>query len=363
MGKATVCFSFRAVPENIAQEILELDIHRWLKSLNLNAGNVRAIDSDDFRKLGIVRVTLASPIIADTMCEQWKEEDLKFNFNNERYPVTCDRVGKRPVVVTLRRVPGEATEQDIAAVLAGYGEVLNIRRKKYEGIGLIEVFTGRATALMNITKDIPPSIMWKNEKIFVRYETQPKLCFICHEASHEAEHCPKKRKTRTGSVVWNQENSRSLTDHPDFPPLPPNPTNHQKQQNLRGITPVVSKTPDFRTPEIQKLTPSQAVDMVLQAVGNLTNEQTTNQTEATPESTENRIAEPKGEVTKEKPKREIQRPIAKRKGTEKTECGASVLPAPEKKKETPKRQLSNSSLIEESERPEKKKGANIPTRK
>lgn len=80
-------------------------------------------------------------------------------------------------------------------------------------------------------------------------------------------------------MVWNQENSRSLTDHPDFPPLPPNPTNHQKQQNLRGITPVVSKTPDFRTPEIQKLTPSQAVDMVLQAVGNLTNEQTTNQTE------------------------------------------------------------------------------------
>ena len=164
-------------------------------------------------------------------------------------------------------------------------------------------------------------------------------------------------------MVWNQENSRSLTDHPDFPPLPPNPTNHQKQQNLRGITPVVSKTPDFRTPEIQKLTPSQAVDMVLQAVGNLTNEQTTNQTEKNPESTENRIAEPKGEVTKEKPKREIQRPIAKRKGTEKTECGASVLPAPEKKKETPKRQLSNSSLIEESERPEKKKGANIPTRK
>ncbi|KAK2718287.1 hypothetical protein QYM36_005554, partial [Artemia franciscana] len=103
-----------------------------LKSIGLNNGNTRANDSDALRRYGLVRVTLASPIIADELYRRWKDSDIKFSFNSEMFPITFDRIGKRPIVVSLRKAPGEAKYPELAGLLSNFGEVLNVRRKKYE---------------------------------------------------------------------------------------------------------------------------------------------------------------------------------------------------------------------------------------
>ncbi|KAK2725965.1 hypothetical protein QYM36_000442 [Artemia franciscana] len=60
-----------------------------------------------------------------------------------------DRTGRHPTVVQLRKIPGEATSEHINKELQAHGAVLNIRRKVHSGDGVIQVYTGRATALIS----------------------------------------------------------------------------------------------------------------------------------------------------------------------------------------------------------------------
>ena len=252
MSRSTVVFDFRMMEESVLNEVREIDIHRFFKELGLNAGVVRAIDSDDLKRFGQVRVTMKSVTLADDLVSKCKTNEPKMRFQNSVYPVNVDRSGRRPVVVQLRKIPGEATSEDIKKELQVYGTVLNIRRKVYSGDEFIQVYTGRATALMYIETPIPPSIniFGGDEKINVFYPEQPKACYICHDETHEAKDCPRNRRNMRKNSV-----------------LSPNPIGRHFN-NPWGTPRTVVSQPSGSSSAlegIRKLTPSMAVDLILKS--------------------------------------------------------------------------------------------------
>ncbi|KAK2716286.1 hypothetical protein QYM36_010761 [Artemia franciscana] len=290
------------MPGDLAQKVTEPDIHQWLKSVGLNNGKMRAIDSDDLRRYGVVRVTLACPVIADELCVRWKDSDIKLSFNGEMFPITFGRMGKRPIVVSLRKVPGEAMDPELAGLLSNFGEVLNVRRKKYEGDEFIE-------------------------------------CFICHESSHEAISCPKRKKPRTNSIVWSPHtaNSTPQVEHTvssffgdpgiTFPPLPP------QISSVPGIAAIAtSRNQPNKT--IKDLGSSEAVDLVIEA---LEKESTRKDKPQKPKKkeTEEQSGSQKNPSQEGRPKRGVPKPVLKSSQYEVSELGAPLSSAKEKVNPTP----------------------------
>ena len=99
MSRNKVVFDFRSMDDGAMSEVREVDIHRFLKQLNLNRGNVRAKDSDDFKRFGQVRVTMNPAVLADDLVAHCKTQEPKMGFRNRFYPVYVERIGRRPIVM------------------------------------------------------------------------------------------------------------------------------------------------------------------------------------------------------------------------------------------------------------------------
>ena len=75
MSRSTAVFDFKMMEESVLNEVREIDIHRFFKELGLNAGVVRAKDSDDLKRFGQVRVTMKSVTLADDLVSKFKKNE------------------------------------------------------------------------------------------------------------------------------------------------------------------------------------------------------------------------------------------------------------------------------------------------
>jgi hypothetical protein len=137
---------------------------------------------------------------------------LKINFDQVVYPMFVGKYGKRSVVVCLQKIPDESSVDEVRAALRRYGQVLNMRRKMFEGDDFVEVATGRASALMYIESHIPPAIMINQEEKIV-YPTMANPSFVSYATTTTMMLQTTREKTRTRERV-QQEKATILGERP-----------------------------------------------------------------------------------------------------------------------------------------------------
>ena len=94
---------------------------------------------------------------------------------------------KNTTTVILDRVPYGLPEAGIRTALARYGEVKAVRPVLHKGYGL-----SKFKLEMVLKQDITSRISIQGNAINVFYRNQPRSCFVCSGAGHEAKHCPRR---------------------------------------------------------------------------------------------------------------------------------------------------------------------------
>ena len=129
---------------------------------------------------------------------------------------------KNTTTVVMERVPYGLPEGALTQVLSKYGEVKSIKPVTHKGYGL-----SRFKAEIVIKTDIPSRIHVQSNPVNIFYKSQPRSCFICQGAGHEAKLCPRKLASKRAGPVGGhaqQPNKRlhqSGTEETGDPPPPP----------------------------------------------------------------------------------------------------------------------------------------------
>ena len=89
--------------------------------------------------------------------------------------------------VIVERVPYGLPEEALSGVLSRYGEVKSIRSVTHKGYRL-----SKFKIEMARKQDIPSRINVQGNPINVFYKSQPRSCFFCQGAGHEAKTCPRR---------------------------------------------------------------------------------------------------------------------------------------------------------------------------
>ena len=103
---------------------------------------------------------------------------------------------KNTTTVVMKRVPYGLPEEALLHVLSKYGEVKSIKPVTHKGYGL-----SRFKAEVVIKTDIPSRCHVQNNPVNVFYKAQPRSCFICQGAGHEAKLCPRKLASKWAGPV------------------------------------------------------------------------------------------------------------------------------------------------------------------
>ena len=129
---------------------------------------------------------------------------------------------KNTTTVVMERVPYGLPEEALIHVLSKYGEVKSIKPVTHKGYGL-----SRFKAEIVIKTDIPSRLHVQSNPVNVFYKAQPRSCFICQGAGHEAKLCSRKLASKQAGPVdghAQQPNKRlhqSRAEETGDPPLPP----------------------------------------------------------------------------------------------------------------------------------------------
>ena len=94
---------------------------------------------------------------------------------------------KNTSTIILDRVPYGLPEASIHNALARYGELKSLRPVTNKGYGL-----SKFKLEMVLKQDIASRIMIQGNAINVFYKNQPRSCFVCAGAGHEAKNCPRR---------------------------------------------------------------------------------------------------------------------------------------------------------------------------
>ena len=94
---------------------------------------------------------------------------------------------KNTSTVIVERVPYGLPEEALSGVLSRYGEVKSIRPVTHKGYRL-----SKFKIEMVRNQDIPSRISVQGNPINVFYKSQPRSCFVCQGAGHEAKTCPRR---------------------------------------------------------------------------------------------------------------------------------------------------------------------------
>lgn len=102
--------------------------------------------------------------------------------------------------VRVCELPPELPDSDISLVLGRYGEVKRIVREKFPaGLGL-DVFNGVRGVYMDVRKELPPALFFRNWRGNVFYAGNKEKCFACGQNGHQKHACPKKGRKHQGDA-------------------------------------------------------------------------------------------------------------------------------------------------------------------
>ena len=103
---------------------------------------------------------------------------------------------KNTTTVIVERVPYGLPEEALSGVLSRYGEVKSIQPVTHKGYRL-----SKFKIEMVQKQDIPSRISVQGNPINVFYKSQPRSCFVCQGAGHEAKTCPRRTANKRAAPV------------------------------------------------------------------------------------------------------------------------------------------------------------------
>ena len=90
-------------------------------------------------------------------------------------------------IVVLDRVPYGLPKEAITAVLGKFGNIASMKQITHKGYGM-----SKWRLEIELRQDVPSRVNVQGNPINVFYKNQPRSCFVCREAGHEAKNCPRK---------------------------------------------------------------------------------------------------------------------------------------------------------------------------
>lgn len=113
-------------------------------------------------------------------------EFIAHGYSFRGYQLKIDPV-KSTTVVVLDRVPYGLPQEAITTAVAKYGTVSAFKAITHKGYGM-----SKFRLEIDLKQDIPSRISIQGNPINIFYKNQPRSCFVCREAGHEARNCPRK---------------------------------------------------------------------------------------------------------------------------------------------------------------------------
>lgn len=121
-------------------------------------------------------------------------EQLTFRYDNGKAVEVRMSVADGNVqYVRIFDLPPEVPDADISSVLGRYGEVKRVVREKYPAELGLDMFTGVRGVYVDVEKDIPSALNFRDRKGNIFYAGNRNKCFLCKAEGHQVNSCPKRK--------------------------------------------------------------------------------------------------------------------------------------------------------------------------
>ena len=182
----------------------EIEIHRWLRSLDVKDGDLCVIDYHFHSKHVVVKFNEE-----EKMHEFFENfgPSLIFDKDEVPYEIPVMIAGSKHRNVKIKFIPTEIEIEEIKNTLTKYGAVESIKWEEPVKFNedIYEVKRERLNVAMSINKHIPSFITIKGIRLNVTYQGQPRTCSKCDDPNHEARDCNAK-PTYSSSVRKHMRN-------------------------------------------------------------------------------------------------------------------------------------------------------------
>lgn len=180
----TLFFNFKE--SNICPS--ELEIHRWLRSLDIQDGDLKVIDFHFHTKHVVIKFNEQENL--ENFIEK-HGHSVRFDYNGVDHLIPISIAGSRRKAVKVKFIPDEMDLNDITSFLSKYGQIKKTTWEEPTQFSkdLFKVKRERITVDMVVTRNIPSFITVKGIKLNVNYQGQLKTCSKCGSTTHEANIC------------------------------------------------------------------------------------------------------------------------------------------------------------------------------
>ena len=128
------------------------------------------------------------------------EERLPFHYNNGKTVMVHMSIAGNTRYVRIFDLPPEIPDSDLRSVMTRFGIVKRIVRERFPAEYQLDMFNGIRGLHMEVEKEIPKVLFFRNHKGTVHYDGIKLRCFACKSDSHLKKACPIVRDRRNAAT-------------------------------------------------------------------------------------------------------------------------------------------------------------------
>lgn len=237
-------------------EVKQVAVLKWIRSLGVQPTEIEGIMVVNTTSSRVIWIKLASKQIYEDFLAK-NEGVIPFVFQYENNSSVLDvkvyPAGLKERRVSLWGVHLDLKLEDLREALTDFGKVRAIRRETiFDEEVEMSYQTGRVTAMMELSKHIPSTILIADKVVSVNYARQPPTCHACQQTGHIAANCENKKKPRQQNAATWANMVKGLTNERS-PPVEANLTEKPAAHDTHAD--MESREPDMATEDQWKKTP------------------------------------------------------------------------------------------------------------
>ncbi|XP_062714375.1 uncharacterized protein LOC134291096 [Aedes albopictus] len=161
------------------------------------------------------------------------EELLPFVYNNGKKVMIQLSIAGNTRYVRIFDLPPEIPDTDLCSVMTKFGKVKRIVRERFPAEYQLDMFNGIRGLHMEVEKEIPKVLYFRNHKGTIHYDGIKLRCFACKSDTHLKNACPIVRSRQSAA---NKQQTPLLDDLEDSTPE----NNSEGKQDTVGMAAVES---------------------------------------------------------------------------------------------------------------------------